>query len=66
MFGVINFRRVRVKLMDDMREQDKMTQQHQDITQDWKFIQNEGFKGIRVHNQTLANNNLLIGPHDHA
>ena len=52
--------------MDDMREQDKMTQQHQDITQDWKFIQNEGFKGIRVHNQTLANNNLLIGPHDHA
>ena len=60
--------------IDIKYEQDRMTTQenckldvqHQDITQHWKFIQNESFKGICVHNQTLANNNLLIGPHDHA
>ena len=58
----------------DMHEQDKMTTQenckldvqHQDITQYGKFIQNKSFKGVRVHNQTQANNNLLMVPHDHA
>ena len=58
----------------DMHEQDKMTTQenckldvqHQDITQYQKFIQNKSFKGVCVHNQTQANNNLLIAPHDHA
>ena len=57
-----------------MHEQDKMTTQdnckldvqHQDITQYGKFIQNKSFKGVCVHNQTQANNNLLIAPHDHA
>ena len=24
------------------------------------------YKGVRIHNQTLANNNLVIEPHDHA
>ena len=57
-----------------MHEQDKMTTQdnckldvqHQDITQYRKFIQNKSFKGVHVNNQTQANNNLVIEPHDHA
>ena len=57
-----------------MHEQDKMTTQdnckldvqHQDITQYGKFIQNKSFKGVHVHNQTQANNNLLMVPHDNA
>ena len=38
----------------------------------WKFIMktlsNKGLnrKGVRIHNQTLANNNLVIEPRDHA
>ena len=55
-----------------MCEQDRMTTQencnldvqHQDIPQ--KFKENQSFQVIRVHNQTLANNNLVIEPHDHA
>ena len=74
MFGVISFRHVRVKWVNDMHEQDRMTTQenckldvqHKDITQYGKFIQNKSFKGVCVHNQTQANNNLLIAPHDHA
>ena len=57
-----------------MHEQDKMTTQdnceldvqHQDITQYRKFIQNKSFNGVHVHNETQANNNLLMVPHDHA
>ena len=57
-----------------MYEQDRMTTQenckldvqHKDITQYRKFIQNKGFKGVHVDNQTQANNNLVIEPHDHA
>ena len=57
-----------------MCEQDRMTTQenckldvqHQDITQHLKFKENESFQVIRVHNRTLANNNLLMVPHDHA
>ena len=57
-----------------MHEQDKMTTQenckldvqHQDITQYQRFIQNKSFKGVHVDNQTQANNNLVIAPHDHA
>ena len=57
-----------------MHEQDKTTTQdnceldvqHQDITQYGMFIQNKSFKGVRVHNQTQANNNLLMVPHDNA
>ena len=57
-----------------MHEQDKMTTQdnckldvqHQDITQYRKLIQNKSFEAVLVHNQTQANNNLLIAPHDHA
>ena len=62
------------KWVYDMHEQDKMTTQenckldvqHQDITQYQKFIQNKSFKGVHVDNQTQANNNLVIAPHDHA
>ena len=62
------------KWVYDMHEQDKMTKQenckldvqHQDITQYGKFIQNKSFKGVCVHNQTQANNNLLMVPHDNA
>ena len=58
----------------DMHEQDKMTTQdnceldvqHQDITLYRKFIQNKSFNGVHVHNQTQANNNLLMVPYDHA
>ena len=58
----------------NMHEQDKMTTQdnckldvqHQDITQYRKLIQNKSFEAVLVHNQTQANNNLLIAPHDHA
>ena len=74
MFEVISFIHVRVKQVDDMHEQDRMTTQenckldvqHKDITQYGKFIQNKSFKGVRVHNQTQANNNLLMVPYDHA
>ena len=62
------------KCVYDMHEQDKMTTQenckldvqHQDITQYRKFVQNKSFKGVHVDNQTQANNNLVITPHDHA
>ena len=62
------------KWVYDMHEQDKMTTQdnckldvqHQDITQYRKLIQNKSFEAVLVHNQTQANNNLLIAPHDHA
>ena len=63
-----------VKWVDDMHEQDRMTTQesckldvqHQDTTQYWNYIQNKSFKHVHVHNQTQANNNLLMVPHDHA
>ena len=48
------------------QENDKLDVQHQDITQHQKFKENKSFQVIRVHNQTLANNNLVIEPHDHA
>ena len=48
------------------QENDKLDVQHQDITQYWNFIQNKNFKHVHVHNQMQANNNLVIGPHDHA
>ena len=74
MFGVISFRRIRVKWVDGMSEQDKMTTQencefdvqHQDITQYRKFLQNQSFKGVHVNDQTQVNNNLVIEPHEHA
>ena len=66
--------KIKKKWVYDMHEQDKMTKQenctldvqHQDITQYGKFIQNKSFKGVCVHNQTQANNNLLMVPHDNA
>ena len=48
------------------QENDKLDVQHQDITQHQKFKENESFQVIGVDNQTLANNNLVIEPHDHA
>ena len=48
------------------QENDKLDVQHQDITQHQKFKENESFRVICVDNQTLANNNLVIEPHDHA
>ena len=48
------------------QENDKLDVQHQDITQHQKFKENESFQVICADNQTLANNNLVIEPHDHA
>ena len=48
------------------QENCKLDVQHQDITKHKKFKENDSFQVIRVHNQTLANNNLVIERHDHA